>query len=329
MRHLVAVLVTLLVVCVPTAAQVRIHFVDVGQGDAILIQAPSGQNVLYDGGQGVTQISEYLDSVGVTSIDLVVASHLHADHIGGLAAVVQRFRPKYYLDNGIATTTLTYQRLLQAVQRAGSAVLEPTARQISLGEVTLQILAPPGVTSWEQNNNSIGIMVQYGAFRLSLGGDAEPREWTYWTERFPDYLRAVHVHKASHHGAQTGDTQAALGMLTPKAVVISVGATNTYGHPTAATLALYAHHNSTVYRTDQNGTIIVEGQKAGAFAILPARRTQARVDACASAAPIWRYCSLPLLRAWLGAPSRFSSPWDSTGLVLLLLAGWPRSIFDY
>src|SRR5687767_4049758 len=105
MKYFVTVFMTLVLVCVPASAQLRVHFFDVGQGEAVLIQAPSGQNVLYDGGQGVIQMSEYLDSLQVTSIDVVVASHLHADHIGGLADVVRRYRPKYYLDNGIPTTT--------------------------------------------------------------------------------------------------------------------------------------------------------------------------------------------------------------------------------
>src|SRR4030095_15598273 len=103
----------------------------------------------------------------------------HASQFTCLASVLERFRPRFYMDNGIPATTLTYQRLLEAVRSAGSQLREPTVRLISLGDVVVQVLPPPGNPSWEQNDNSSGLIVEYGSFRMSLAGDAEQREWAW------------------------------------------------------------------------------------------------------------------------------------------------------
>ena len=109
-------------------------------------------------------------------INLVIPSHNHADHIGGLIEVVRQFPPTFFMDNGVPATTETYARLLGAVKGAGSGLREPISRTISLADGLLRVIPPPRTTDWDQNDNSIGIVVKYGAFRLSLMGDAEPRE---------------------------------------------------------------------------------------------------------------------------------------------------------
>ena len=103
---------------------------------------------------------DYLASIGVETVDLVIASHNHADHIGGLGEVVRRFRPRFYMDNAVPATTATYARVLDAVRDAGSEVLEPITRRIQLGEAALTVVPPPRITAWDQNDNSIGITAQ-------------------------------------------------------------------------------------------------------------------------------------------------------------------------
>jgi competence protein ComEC len=109
--------------------------------------------------------------------------------------------------------------------------------------------------------------VTFGAFRLSLGGDAERREWTWWMQHHPDLLGHVQVHKASHHGSNNGDIAAALSILAPEVVIISVGQNNSYGHPRPEALRRYAESGSTVFRTDVNGTIVVEARATGEYQI--------------------------------------------------------------
>jgi competence protein ComEC len=260
----------------PPRPPLRVHFIDVGQGDAVLVQSPSGQNVVYDAGEHPTRVREYLTGVGVSSVGLAIASHNHGDHIGGLAEVVRHFRPQFYVDNGVPTTTQAYARLQEAVAMAGSQLLEPTARRIILGDATLTVVPPPGIPDWDQNDNSIGVVLEYGAFRLSLAGDAEPREWAWWRTHASNWLRPVQVHKASHHGSMNGDTIEGIAMLTPEMVVIGVGAGNTYGHPDQSAMQLYANAAAQVFRTDRHGTVIVEAQLAGGYTVKVERWERAR-----------------------------------------------------
>jgi beta-lactamase superfamily II metal-dependent hydrolase len=245
----------------------RVHFVDVGQGDAVLIQSPSGQNAVYDAGEDPTRMRDYLTDHGVTHVGLVVASHNHADHIGGLPEVMTLFRPAFYMDSGIPSTTLIYARVLDAAAHAGSQLLEPTQRRVLMGDVSLQVIPPPGIAAWDQNDNSIGPVVEYGSFRLSLAGDAEAREWAWWRTHAPDWLTPVQVHKASHHGSIHGDSTDGIAALSPEAVVVGVGGGNSYGHPDPGTLGLYAEHGAKIYRTDAHGTVIIEAEPSGTFTV--------------------------------------------------------------
>ena len=126
-------------------AQLELVSFDVGQGNAVLIRSPSGQNVLYDGGRRDEEVLEYLQAMGVQNLNLVIASHPDADHIGGLEVVVRYYQPRFFMDNGVSHTTQTYRELLEAVEGAGSQVLEPTGQRLGLGEASLQILPPPPV----------------------------------------------------------------------------------------------------------------------------------------------------------------------------------------
>ena len=210
---------------------------------------------------------DYLAGIGITQASLVVASHNHSDHIGGLAEVLSFLRPPYYMDSGVPASTLAYAGVLEAAAAAGSALLEPTSRRIALGDVSLVVVPPPGIAAWDQNDNSIGLIVEFGAFRLSLAGDAEPREWAWWTTHHPEWLTPVHVHKASHHGSANGDTADAIARLSPEIVIVSAGQGNAYGHPDPAALRLYADTGAQVYRTDVHGTMIVEAEPSGRYTV--------------------------------------------------------------
>ena len=268
-------LVTLFaVLCSFASAQLEIHFIDVGQGDSVLIRASSGQSLLYDGGRKEDVPLDYLRGIGVGSVELVIASHPDADHIAGLVPVVEAYRPRFYLDNGVPHSTQTYARLLEVVEEAGSQLLEPTARTISLGGVSVQVLPPPGLSSFDNNNNSVGLVVTYGDFKLALTGDAEAEEFNWWAENVPGLLTDVDVYKASHHGSENGDTPLSMSEFKPETVIISVGIDNSYGHPAGSALRLYNAVGATIYRTDQQGTVIVTANKDGTYQVSTAGPTQ-------------------------------------------------------
>lgn len=247
------------------AETLELHFIDVGQGDAVLIRGPDGQDVLYDAGRSPGPVLAHLRALGVERLDLVVASHADADHIGGMAAVVEEYRPRFYLGNDLPHPTLAFARLLEAIEATGAAYLEPTARRIGLGPATLHVMPPPGIEAWGQNDNSVGLLIEYGAFRAALTGDAGPAEFNWWVGEHPELLTRVQVYKSSHHGSRTGDTPLAVSRLRPALVIVSVGEGNPYGHPTEWALSLYDAVGAAVMRTDWQGTIVVSAQPDGAF----------------------------------------------------------------
>jgi competence protein ComEC len=255
-----------------TAAPLVIRFLDVGQGDAILITSPEGKSVLYDGGRSQPRMQTLLRQYGVQSLDLVAASHADADHITGLIPAVTLYQPKLFLNNGIAATTQTWQKLVTAAQQAGTQGLVARDQVINLGSVKLTVIPPPpGMPRGEQNVNSVGLLVEYGKFRALMTGDSETPETAGWLKTYPaSFLGPIDVYKSVHHGAANGDSLAWLKAVRPKNVVIGVGPNN-YGHPTAEALALYRKVGASVFRTDQQGTITVTVQPGGQFTIAAER----------------------------------------------------------
>ncbi|HWV56536.1 MAG TPA: MBL fold metallo-hydrolase [Longimicrobiales bacterium] len=251
--------------------RLRIHFLDVGQGDAVLIEAPAGRHVLIDAGPGSAIVGQ-LRELGVDTIDLFIATHNHADHIGGAAAVLTAFPVRFFMDNGVPHTTATYRNMLEAVAARDVPLLEPEARSITVGDVVLEILPPPGDPALDHNDNSIGVVLAYGEFRATFAGDAEDHLWRHWLAEIPEAIpEGVAVHKASHHGSRNGDSREALRRVRPRLVVISAAAENLYGHPHAEALALYREVGAAVLFTGSVGTVTVEARTDGDFEVRTSR----------------------------------------------------------
>lgn len=246
------------------APPLRIVHFDVGQGDAALVITPEGRHVLIDGGPETDSVADLLRGMGVDTVDLVVASHNHADHIEGLPEVFVAFPIRAYVENGVPTTTAIYRRLLDRVEEEpGLQVLRATDRTITLGSVTLHVLPPPGLDR-SQNDNSVGIEVEYGRFRELLSGDAERSELARWLA--DGRAHPVTVVKVGHHGSANATTAAWVRATRPAVAVISVGAGNKYHHPSAAVERRWAS-TATVYRTDRDGTVEISATPDGRFTV--------------------------------------------------------------
>ena len=245
------------------AQQLELRFLDVGQADAVLVRE-GGKTALIDAGGGVGGLAQ-LRALGVDTIDLLVASHNHSDHIGGMTAVLGGTVVRFYLDNGVPHTTATYQRTIQAVTASGAQYLRPTSRTITLGNARLRVLAPPPNID-DQNNSSVGILIQYGEFRAVLTGDSEQFELQYWIEH--DSIPRVTVVKVAHHGSRNGTTPEWIDATHPQVAVISVGTGNSYGHPSAEVVEAWEGAGATVYRTDQDGTVIIQAKRDGSYIVL-------------------------------------------------------------
>ena len=264
-----AVLLTLGALCVVAALNAQgleLRFLDVGQGDAVLVRE-SGKTALIDAGPSGDVVGR-LRALGIDTIDLAVASHNHSDHIGGMAPVLSQLVVRYYMDNGIAHTMTTYRLTLQAVQTSGAQYLQATPRTITLGSARLRVLPPPS-GQVDQNNGSVGIVLEYGQFRAVLTGDSEQDELGYWLQH--DSIPSVTVVKVAHHGSANGTTAAWVAATRPHVAVISVGVGNGYGHPAAHVVAQWREAGARVYRTDQDGTVIVQANRNGSYVVLNER----------------------------------------------------------
>jgi beta-lactamase superfamily II metal-dependent hydrolase len=250
------------------SARVELIFLNVGQGDAVLVRGPESKVVLIDAGPRGGRVADQLAELGVDTIHLAVASHPHADHIGGMADVLRRFPVKAYLDSETPHTSQTYLRLMALVEqtraRDSSYYLRPTARTIHLGPVQVRVLPPPDAGR-SINNRSVGLLLQFGEFRALFPGDAELAELAWFATLD---LPQVTVLKASHHGSWNGVSEAWLDAIRPRVVVISVGAGNGYGHPHPEAVRYY-ERSATVYRTSIHGRITVRGARDGTYEVTP------------------------------------------------------------
>jgi beta-lactamase superfamily II metal-dependent hydrolase len=240
---------------------VAITLLDVGQGDATLIESPDGNWALVDAGRATWRVREKLQVMGVDTLDLVVATHADMDHIGGLDGVLFELPIRSYMDNGVPHTTREYRELMDLVEWSGVPYVAATARTITLGDVSLRVL-PPWPEARDQNNASVGLLVEFGAFRMLLTGDAEREELGYFLSLG---VPTVAVLKAGHHGALNAVTPGWVQATKPRVVVVSVGAGNAYGHPDPMAMRYYVRYAEAVYRTDRDREIRVTGRQDGSF----------------------------------------------------------------
>jgi len=233
-----------------------VHFIDVGQGDAILVEAGDA-DILVDGGPSGTAVLSYLAGQHVPDLDLMVATHPHADHIGGLDDVLAQYKVLEVWTNGATSTSQTYQDFAAAVATEG-AVQQQIRRGYSteFGGVTLTALDPTDPLTGDANGDSIVLRLSCGSVDVLLTGDANADSEASMLAD-PSVVLDADVLKVGHHGSSTSTTNAFLDAVTPNDAVISVGAGNTYGHPTQETLNRLADHGATVYRTDLNGTVVL------------------------------------------------------------------------
>lgn len=242
----------------------RLHvlFFDVGQGDAIFIQTPSGRQILIDGGFYPTVLYDHLGRqmpLGDDTLDLVIATHPDGDHVTGLPGVLERYEVgQVWVSTAAYGESDTYDAFLQQAELTQTPIYTPTAgEQLVLGDgVTLEVVYPGGGRDGEnRNNNSVSVRLVYGDFSLLLTGDAEVEaEQAMLKNGQP--LQAL-VLKAGHHGANNASSEPFLAAVRPEIVVVSAGADNRYGHPAPEVLARVQAAGATVLRTDELGTIEV------------------------------------------------------------------------
>ena len=249
--------VLLLLPLLGLADTLEVTFIDVGQGDAALIQC-GGHAMLVDAGtnRGTNALLDFLEGRGIEVLDYVIGTHPHEDHIGGLDAVIATLEVKTiwmpYAQNG----TRTFEDVLLAIQEKDLRVIVPeVGKSIALGDATLTVLGPINGTYSDLNNHSMVIRVDHGANSFLFTGDAEAlseREMLLAGTNL-----AATVLKVGHHGSSTSSTREFLHAVQPQYAVISCGADNTYGHPHGETLEKLQEVGAEILRTDESGSIVV------------------------------------------------------------------------
>jgi competence protein ComEC len=261
-----AVLVWLGVSSLPDG-RLHVAFLDVGQGDAILITTPRGRQMLIDGGPAATatlwEMGRHMPFWD-RSLDVVVNTHPESDHLTGLLEVLKRYRVDQVIRPDVDNDTSLYAAWQEAIADEGATVIPAQAgARLSLGDgVWAEILHPGGVPTGDRlNDHSAVLRVGLGQVSFLLPGDIEAD-----VERRLSAdgvaLRAT-VLKAPHHGSNTSSCEPFLAAVDPQVAVISVGAGNRFGHPAPETVASYAEHGIHVLRTDELGSIefITDGQR--------------------------------------------------------------------
>ncbi|HEX2569571.1 MAG TPA: DNA internalization-related competence protein ComEC/Rec2 [Polyangia bacterium] len=258
-----------------------VTFLDVGQGDAALVELPGGVTLLVDGGgsfdpsfdPGAQVLVPWLERHGVRRLDAVVLTHPHPDHANGLAAVVARFPTREVWTNGARSSLPGLLRLRDAAAERGVPIVRPHELVAGAARVEVlhplvdgQVRVPP---AWSENDGSIVLRILYGGRAVLLAGDIEARAEARLAQS--GRALAADVLKAPHHGSRTSSTPRFVERVRPSVVVYSVGDQNRWGFPAPAVEARWRAAGARTYRTDRDGAVTVRIDTRGRISVRTAR----------------------------------------------------------
>ena len=225
----------------------RVHFLDVGQGDAILIETPNNRQVLVDAGRGIKVLGA-LDMILPAhdrDIDVVVMTHPDADHIGGFVPVLRQYEVGTVIQSFIPSKTNLYKTVVKAIEGEGANVYTVSqAYSFFLDGVQFDILWPLGTTVKETNAASVVLLVTYGDIEILLTGDAPSAVEDFLIETFGEKLKDVELLKAGHHGSKTSTSAKFLSHTKPNVIIYSAGVRNSYGHPHEVVIERVAEYST-------------------------------------------------------------------------------------
>ncbi len=255
--------------------ELRVTFLDVGQGDATVLELPDGETILVDGGaayerwdMGRMVVGPYLWDQGIRRVTHVIATHPQLDHVGGLSWIIKNFEIGHYWSNGVPRTAPFYHRLQDALEEKG--LVERIAWEgeeiIKEGPCRLISLNPPlaendpigpfrDLRGAKLNNLSVVLSLTCGKHSILLTADSEIEALTRFAHH--PLVRSATVVKIPHHGAKSSLNRWWIQRLTAETAVVSAGRGNRYGHPAQSVLQVYEHNHMKIYRTDSDGAVVL------------------------------------------------------------------------
>lgn len=241
---------------VVTTGRLKVHYIDVGQGDSILIEQ-GDMTMLIDAGEKNkgTVVTRYLDSLNIDDIDYLIGTHPHSDHIGGMATVINSISVKNAIIPNKEHDTKTYEAFIDAlIDKNVNTIPAAPGETYSLGEAKFTVLGPVKSNYKDLNDWSVVIKLTYGNKSFMFTGDAEKLAESDIISK--GYDLSADVLKIGHHGSTTSTSTAFLNKVSPTYAVISCAVENSYGHPHDETIDLLNSKNITLYGTYKNGTVI-------------------------------------------------------------------------
>ncbi|WP_049921354.1 ComEC/Rec2 family competence protein [Halopiger djelfimassiliensis] len=250
------------------AGSLEIHHIDVGQGDSTLVVTPGDETILIDTGDwrdDGAAVIDYLETHDIDRIDHLIATHAHADHIGGHAAVVEYLEEHgegvgAAYDSGVPHTSATYENYLDAIEANDVQLFEVAAGDtlpLEDESVEATVLNPPeGDSGVGLDANSVTLAVDFGSFSYLTTGDAERTAEQRLVEEYGDAL-AADAYQAGHHGSSTSSTAPFLGTVAPDIAVVSSARESQYGHPHDEVLEAFAERDIETYWTGVHGDVVV------------------------------------------------------------------------
>jgi len=254
------------------AAEVlRVHFVDVGQADFTLFEGPNANVVVDTADWQDENVVPYLREQGIDEIDLLVATHPDADHIGQLPSVMRQMEVEEVWMSGTVHTTRTYEEAVDAVLESDAGYYEPRAGEVfRVGNMKIEALHPEeGTLTGDTQRDSIAARMVYGKTSFMMTGDAEASAEREMVERAEagEAKLGSDVYQMGHHGSSTSSTRPFLEAVSPDVAVYSAGEDNTFGHPTEEVIQRHADMGIEVYGTDTHGTVVVEADPEGNYTV--------------------------------------------------------------
>lgn len=245
----------------PDENGIYVHFIDVGQGDAALVQTVSG-NLLIDAGtpDSAEALTEYIDDLGIHTLDYAVFTHPHADHIGGAVQILEKYSLRNVILPNAVSTSYTLEKMMDAIEKENCEVIEGKAGVFfDMGEVQVELLGPVSDHSQDAddlNNTSVVVKVTYGEVSFLFTGDAETESEYEMLDRDAEKLN-VNILKVGHHGSSTSSCASFLKAASPEVAIVSAGLYNEYGHPHAEVISRLHAIGASLYRTDKHGSVVV------------------------------------------------------------------------